>query len=108
MAPFAEPFTFDKVADVVAELKSYGVDVHVHDPVADSDEAQHEYGVPLVRWEELPQAHAIVAAVSHRELVARPLSDFQSKLVPNGVFIDVKSQFDHVALRDAGLHVWRL
>ncbi|MBC7574277.1 MAG: nucleotide sugar dehydrogenase [Herminiimonas sp.] len=97
-----------KVADVVAELKSYGVDVHVHDPVADADEAHHEYGVTLETWESLPRADAIVAAVSHRELVARPLGDFQSKLVPNGVFIDVKSQFDAAALQEAGLHVWRL
>jgi UDP-N-acetyl-D-galactosamine dehydrogenase len=97
-----------KVADVVAELKSYGVDVHVHDPVADADEAHHEYGVTLETWESLPRADAIVAAVSHRELVARPLGDFQSKLVPNGVFIDVKSQFDSAALQKAGLHVWRL
>ncbi|MBC7584820.1 MAG: nucleotide sugar dehydrogenase [Tardiphaga sp.] len=97
-----------KVADVVAELKSYGVDVHVHDPVAESEEALHEYGVKLESWEALPKAHAIVAAVSHRELVARSLTDFQSKLVPNGVFIDVKSQFNESALREAGLHVWRL
>ncbi len=97
-----------KVADVVAELKSYGVEVHVHDPVADADEAQHEYGVKLESWDALPRAHAIVAAVSHRELVARSLADFQSKLIPNGVFVDVKSQFNQAALQEAGLHVWRL
>ena len=97
-----------KVADVVAELKSYGVDVHVHDPVADADEAHHEYGVKLETWDALPRAHAIVAAVSHRELVERTLADFQSKLIPNGVFVDVKSQFNQAALQEAGLHVWRL
>ena len=97
-----------KVADVVAELRSYGVEVHVHDPVADASEAQNEYGVELKNWDALPRAHAIVAAVSHRELVARPLADFQSKLIPNGVFVDVKSQFSKAGLQEAGLHVWRL
>ena len=97
-----------KVTDVIMELQSYGVDVHVHDPVADAAEALHEYGIVLQSWSELPRADAIVAAVSHRELVARPLADFQSKVVPNGVFIDVKSQFSESALREAGLHVWRL
>ena len=97
-----------KVADVITELKSYGVDVHVHDPVADADEAMHEYGVRLDSWEDLPRAHAIVAAVSHRDLVTRPISDFQSKVVEKGCFIDVKSQFDQEALRAAGLNVWRL
>ena len=54
------------------------------------------------------RAEAIIAAVSHRELLARPLSDFQSKLADQGCFIDVKSQFDQTALRDAGHCVWRL
>ena len=50
----------------------------------------------------------IVAAVSHRELLARPLPDLLSKIVKRGCFVDVKSQFDHIALREAGLTVWRL
>ena len=97
-----------KVADVINELRDYGVEVHVHDPVADSKEARHEYGLELESWENLPRAEAVIAAVSHRELIARPLTDFQSKLLQNGCFIDVKSQFDQTALRDAGYSVWRL
>ena len=46
--------------DVVHELVSYGVHVHVHDPVADPDEARHEYGVELQPWHALPRAHAVV------------------------------------------------
>jgi UDP-N-acetyl-D-galactosamine dehydrogenase len=97
-----------KVADVINELRDYGVEVHVHDPVADAKEARHEYGLELESWENLPRAEAVIAAVSHRELIARPLTDFQSKLLQNGCFIDVKSQFDQTALRDAGYSVWRL
>jgi len=97
-----------KVADVIRELQDYGIEVHVHDPIADPDEARHEYGLEIEAWEDLPRAEAIIAAVSHRELLARPLSDFQSKLAAQGCFIDVKSRFDHTALRDAGHCVWRL
>jgi len=97
-----------KVIDVIHELHSYGVEVHVHDPVADPQDAMHEYGVRLEKWEDLPCADAIIAAVSHRELISRPLSDFQAKVVGNGCFIDVKSHFDQNALREAGLNVWRL
>ncbi|MES2900204.1 MAG: nucleotide sugar dehydrogenase [Pseudomonadota bacterium] len=97
-----------KVADVIAELKSYGCDVHVYDPVASPEEAMHEYGIRLDKWEDLPQAEAIVAAVSHKQLLACSLSDFQSKLVDNGCFIDVKSLFDKAALQEAGYTVWRL
>jgi len=97
-----------KVADIVYELQSYGVDVHVYDPVASSADAQHEYGIELVSWEDLPRADALIAAVSHKELLARPLTDLQTKLNDGGCFIDVKSQFDEKALSGAGFSVWRL
>jgi UDP-N-acetyl-D-galactosamine dehydrogenase len=97
-----------KVADIVFELQSYGVDVRVFDPVASAEEAMHEYGIKLDKWEDLPQADAIVAAVPHKEILARPLGDLQAKLNANGCFIDVKSQFDQKALAEAGYCVWRL
>ncbi|WP_317202254.1 nucleotide sugar dehydrogenase [Janthinobacterium sp.] len=97
-----------KVADVIAELKSYGVDVHVHDPVADAAEALHEYGVELELWRDLPRADAIIAAVAHRELLQRPAGDLLDKLTPGGCFIDVKSAFDLAPLSRAGHSVWRL
>jgi UDP-N-acetyl-D-galactosamine dehydrogenase len=97
-----------KVADIVHELESYGCDVHVYDPVAEADEAQHEYGIKLERWEDLPKADALVVAVPHKEVVARSLLDFQAKLNDNGCFIDVKSQFDPKAISEAGYCVWRL
>lgn len=97
-----------KVADLISELESFGVEIHVHDPVADPEEARHEYGVELVSWEDLPSADALIVAVSHREFVERPLGDFKAKVSRNGCFIDVKSQFDPASLRDAGINVWRL
>jgi len=97
-----------KVADMIRELESYGLLVHVHDPVADAEEASEEYGVTLKTWEQLPRAEALISAVSHRQLGMRPLSQLCEKVVEAGCFIDVKSHFDQQALRDAGLHVWRL
>ena len=97
-----------KVADMVRELQSYGVDVHVYDPIADPNEALHEYGIALRHWEDLPRANALVAAVPHRELLRMPLSDLYSKVAENGCFIDVKSSYDQATLQQAGLSVWRL
>ena len=97
-----------KVADVINELKSYGIEVFAHDPWADPEEAMHEYGVRLFQWDDLPRADAIVAAVSHRELVSLPVEDFQKKLIKGGAFIDVKACFDQAALEAAGIRVWRL
>lgn len=97
-----------KVVDVIAELKAYGVDVIVHDPVPEAGEAEHEYGLSLTPWNDLPQAEALVLAVAHNEFKQRPLSDFMTKIKPGGVFVDVKCQMDPAALREAGLRVWRL
>src|SRR5512134_1590186 len=97
-----------RVIDVVHELKSYGVEVHVHDPVPDAVEARHEYGLELEPWEALPRAEAVVLAVAHRQFLARPLEDYLAKVVERGCFIDVKSQLDMAALQRAGLTVWRL
>jgi len=97
-----------RVIDVIQELTSYGARVHVHDPVADPDEAMHEYGVRLVGWDELPRGNAIVAAVAHREFRQRPVDDFVAKLVSGGLYVDVKCHADAAALRARGLNVWRL
>ncbi|MEW5942653.1 MAG: nucleotide sugar dehydrogenase [Pseudomonadota bacterium] len=97
-----------RVIDVIQELQSFGVEVHVHDPVADSAEAHHEYGVELTPWDALPRADAVVAAVAHKPLVERPLADYLAKVAAGGCFIDVKSQFDPAQIRAAGLNLWRL
>jgi UDP-N-acetyl-D-galactosamine dehydrogenase len=97
-----------KVIDIIRELKSYGVDVHVSDPLADPEEAMHEYGVRLERWDDLPQADAIVAAVSHREYQELGPAALARKVVAGGAFVDVKAAFDAQALQAAGLRVWRL
>jgi UDP-N-acetyl-D-glucosamine/UDP-N-acetyl-D-galactosamine dehydrogenase len=97
-----------KVIDVIRELQSYGATVHVHDPLAASAEAEHEYGVSLKRLEDMPKAQAIVAAVAHREYKELPVATVAAMGVPGAVFVDVKASFDANALSAAGLRTWRL
>lgn len=97
-----------KVIDVITELQSFGIDVYVHDPLAEPDEAMEHYGVQLSSWEELPVANAIVMAVAHQEYLDKPLSEYVLKVEKGSCFVDVKSQFDQDLLKDAGLKVWRL
>src|SRR6266404_7200315 len=96
------------VIDVINELKSYGVQVFVHDPVPDPEDARHEYGLELVSWDGLPEAEAMVVAVAHRQFRSVGAETFARKIVEGGCFVDVKSQFDREALSAAGLCVWRL
>ncbi|HEX7638720.1 MAG TPA: nucleotide sugar dehydrogenase [Burkholderiaceae bacterium] len=97
-----------KVVDIIAELRSYGVEVFVHDPQADPAEARHEYGVELLPWEALPRADAVVAAVAHREYAAMGVAEVAGRVAEGGCFIDVKAAFPEAELAARGLRVWRL
>lgn len=97
-----------KVLDIIRELQSYGAKVHVHDSVASVQEARDEYGVELVEWDNLPRACAIVAAVSHDAFAERGIDEILRKLIPGGVYMDVKGKADRVDMHDRGVEVWRL
>lgn len=98
-----------KVADLVTELRSFGCEVTVNDPIAETSEAEHEYGISLTPWDSLPiNVDAIVAAVSHCQYLDSPLSKLTSLLKPGGVFVDVKSVYDPLAIASAGYVLWRL
>jgi UDP-N-acetyl-D-galactosamine dehydrogenase len=97
-----------RVIDIIRELESYGVEVSVHDPLADASEATHEYGVSLQPWEQLPRADAIVLAVAHDEFKRRSIDGLVGKLQPGGLVVDVKCQLDAEQLRARGIAVWRL
>lgn len=97
-----------KVIDVIRELETFGIRVHVCEPTADPAEAMHEYGIKLVPWNELPAAQVIVAAVAHREFKELSTAVLAQKIGKGGVFVDVKCAFDSKALAQAGIHVWRL
>jgi UDP-N-acetyl-D-galactosamine dehydrogenase len=96
------------VIDVINELRSYGVQVFVHDPVPRPEEAHEEYGLELVPWEALPAADAMVVAVAHRRFLEMDLKALAGKVVKGGCFVDVKARFDRDALASVGLRVWRL
>jgi UDP-N-acetyl-D-galactosamine dehydrogenase len=97
-----------RVIDIIRELQSYGLKVHVHDPHAGAGEARHEYGVELLSFDALPQADALVVAVAHREFRVMPLEQYRAKVRPGACVIDVKSVLDPAAVRAAGHAFWRL
>lgn len=98
-----------KVPDIIHELKEYGLQVLVHDPIAESEEAVEEYGIHLSKWEQLKDVDGIVLAVAHR---AYAEMDSQKLLSPlrsqrDGVVIDVKCVLDQAKL-PASIKYWRL
>jgi UDP-N-acetyl-D-galactosamine dehydrogenase len=97
-----------KVIDIINELRDYGIHVQVCDPLANHEEAVHEYGVQLVPLAELKPAAAMVAAVAHRQFLDWSPEDISRYMGDNPVLIDVKGMYDHHAMKAAGIRVWRL
>src|SRR3954454_10061273 len=57
-----------RVPDIVTELREYGIEPMISDPLADPAEAEREYGVELVPLEALAELDGLVLAVPHRVL----------------------------------------
>src|SRR5690606_22652639 len=86
-----------RVPDIVEELRSYGIQVLVHDPLADAGEAMHEYGIALEPLSALHDLDALVLAVPHRDLL-REAADPQRFLREGGTLVDVKAALKGVDL----------
>lgn len=99
-----------KVADLVRELQSWGINVVVDDPWADPEDVEHEYGIKLGRIGPDNKVDSLIVAVGHREyhdLETASLKDYCTHASPP-VIGDLKSLFDRHALEDAGFTVFRL
>lgn len=66
-----------KVIDIIKELKEYGVQVLVVDPVADIEEVKIEYGIELYKLDEIEAVDAVIIAVAHNEFSALRLEGLE-------------------------------
>jgi UDP-N-acetyl-D-galactosamine dehydrogenase len=96
-----------KVIDIIRELQDYGIDVQVHDPLADSAEVEHEYGLKVTPFERLKPTDAVVVAVAHKQYKDMPIEQYKGLMI-GSVLIDVKGMFDPTKVEEAGIRFWRL
>lgn len=97
-----------KVIDIIEELSEYRCNVLVHDPLANPDEAQEEYGVELCELTDLTQCQAVILAVPHKQYLDMGVADFGAMLDKDAILVDIKSVLDRDQIRQNGLKVWRL
>jgi len=81
-----------KVADVVKELKSFYLNVDVHDPHASSDELKHEYGFGLSGINGTDY-DAVIVAVPHSDYAGFDDNYFASITKPHAVIYDLKGTY---------------
>lgn len=59
-----------KVIDLIQELKSFGMQVNVYDPLANEQEVAKEYGLQMASYPELEDSDVVILAVPHEAFVA--------------------------------------
>jgi UDP-N-acetyl-D-galactosamine dehydrogenase len=98
-----------KVPDIIAELREYGVQVLVHDPIADAEEAVAEYGLHLSLWDQIKNVDGLILAVAHKAYLEMGVDELLKPLRSkhNGVLVDVKSAVDPKKVPSTLQH-WRL
>lgn len=77
--------------DTEKELAAFGIDAVIHDPLADTALAKHEYGFDLVKWGDMRNLPGVILAVSHRQYEDVGREKLLSLVCLGGVVIDVRS-----------------
>ena len=95
-----------KVIHIIEELKDYGLNVHVNDVEADSNEAEKFYNISLENKSHLSKADAIVFAVAHKEYL-KNMQEYLNLVKDNGVVFDIKGVIQDDEIK-ANQGLWRL
>lgn len=96
-----------RVIDIVRELEEYGIEPIVCDPVADREEARHEYGIDLKDSDVLKDLDTLIIAVAHEEFKKLDSKNFEKMLCKNGVVADIKGIFEKEDFEKNGYVYWR-
>ncbi len=98
-----------KVIDIVKELKEYGIQPLITDPVADAAEAKRLYGVEFAHMAEARDMDAVVLAVAHTEFASFTMGQMD-RFFGEGtkVLLDLKGLLNRKEYEVAGYSYWRL
>jgi len=98
-----------KIFDIVNELREYGIEPYLTDPVADANEAKRLYDVEFVGMDEVKNMDAVILAVAHKEFKSLTMKDVDSFFGEGQkAFLDIKGVFDRDEYEKAGYVYWRL
>ena len=98
-----------KIIDIVHELREYGIQPLIADPVADADEAKRLYGIEFVDMSSIKDMDAVIIAVAHNEFVNLSIADID-KFYGEGakVLLDLKGLLERKEYKESGYRYWRL
>jgi UDP-N-acetyl-D-glucosamine/UDP-N-acetyl-D-galactosamine dehydrogenase len=76
-----------KVVDVIKNLRDYGMNITIYDPLANPKEVKREYGLETVATQPEEKFDSVVLTVAHKEFLDLDLDKFKN---PGAVVYDVK------------------
>lgn len=98
-----------KVFDIVKELREYGIEPVIADPVADAREAEMLYGVSFVDMESIRNMDAVILAVAHNEFSSMTMEDTDAFFGDGKkVLLDIKGMLNRTVYEQSGYCYWRL
>jgi UDP-N-acetyl-D-glucosamine/UDP-N-acetyl-D-galactosamine dehydrogenase len=97
-----------KVFDLYMILQQYGIDVRVHDPVADKDAVKKQYGIDLLKYGDISNINAAVFCVAHDVFKKIDIHDLGTKFKNKPYIFDIKGIFEREVMQDLGFNYWRL
>ena len=100
-----------RVIDIVEELKEYGITPVIADPVADAEEAHHEYGIIFDSMEDVKDMDAVILAVAHKEFMELSNEEISKWFNPTNsmkVLLDIKGVLNRQDYGTEQYKYWRL
>jgi UDP-N-acetyl-D-galactosamine dehydrogenase len=98
-----------KVIDIINELKEYGIEIKVVDPLAEEIEVQREYGIKLSKLKNVTNVDAVIFTVPHKKFKNINLKDLKKIYKDDKlVLIDIKGIFSRKEAEDLNYLYWRL
>jgi len=99
-----------KVITIINELKDYGIEVYIHDPLAEANEARMYYNLELQQdIQGFTGVDGVIVAVVHkpyRELGLPKIAGLCTNGVP--LVMDLKGAFSIAEAKELGITYWRL
>jgi UDP-N-acetyl-D-galactosamine dehydrogenase len=99
-----------KVFEVIKELREFGIEPVVYDPIAREEEVKEEFHIELEKdYKTKAPYDAILYAVRHRVFLETfNLEEFKRLSLEPSILFDIKGVFDRKDAEELGFIYWRL
>ena len=95
------------VPRIAKTLQDAAIDILIHDPMADSDDARKTFDLTLSALDTFGGLDGLILAVPHSDYRRRPAKELVGMVRPGGVLIDIKSMLSEDDVPE-GMTYWSL